>query len=99
MRKAVKRMITPIRETAEAGQNEPAHAFSTPWRMAENMEAFEIKDATGRRLASVYFDDNQLRRELTKRLSKQEARTMARRIARLPELVRIAQGIDPDDDY
>jgi len=99
MRKAVKRMITPVRETAEAGPNEAAPPFSTPWRLAENMEAFEVKDATGRRLASIYFDDNQMRRELTKRLSKQDARTMARRIARLPELVRIAQGLDPDDDY
>ena len=54
-------------------------------------------DAAGRILAYVYFEDEPTRRNFSKRLSKDDARRMAQQILRLPELVRIAKGIDPSE--
>ena len=51
----------------------------------------------GRILAYVYFEDEPARRNFSKRLSKDDARRMAQQILRLPELVRIAKGIDPSE--
>jgi hypothetical protein len=70
--------------------------FSKPWTIEERGESFHVADSVGRTLAFVYFEDDPIRREMTKRLSKDDARRMARQILRLPELVRIASGIDPD---
>jgi hypothetical protein len=69
--------------------------FGKPWKMIEHDESFEVQDAAGRNLAFVYFEDDQTRRNFTRRLSKYDARRMAQQIMRLPELVRIARGIDP----
>jgi hypothetical protein len=71
--------------------------FSKPWKLIEHEESFEITDSVGRKLAYVYFEDDHTRRDFTKRLSKDDARTMARQILRLPALVRIAKGLDPND--
>src|SRR6516165_5811169 len=54
-------------------------------------------DAAGRILAYVYFEDEPTRRNFSKCLSKDDARRMAQQILRLPELVRIAKGIDPSE--
>jgi len=43
------------------------------------------------------FEDEPTRRNFSKRLSKDDARRMAQQILRLPELVRIAKGIDPSE--
>ena len=51
----------------------------------------------GRILAYVWFEDEPTRRNFSKRLSKDDARRMAQQILRLPELVRIAKGIDPSE--
>ena len=53
----------------------------------------QIRDAAGRILACVYFEDEPARRNFSKRLSKDDARRMAQQILRLPELVRIGKGI------
>lgn len=71
--------------------------FSKPWRLVENPESFEIQDSVGRHLAYIYFEDERTRRDFTHRLSKNDARAMAKQILRLPELVRIAKGIDPTE--
>lgn len=71
--------------------------FRRPWTIVENPESFEVLDADGVKLAFVYFEDEPLRRALVKRLSKDEARRLAKEIARLPALVRIARGMDPDE--
>lgn len=63
--------------------------------MEERGESFHVTDAAGVTLAFVYFEDDKIRREMTKRLSKYDARRMAEQILRLPELVRIAKGSEP----
>jgi len=71
--------------------------FAKPWKIEEQGESFQIRDAAGRILAYVYFEDEPTRRNFSKRLSKDDARRMAQQILRLPELVRIAKGIDPSE--
>ena len=68
--------------------------FAKPWKIEEQGE---ISDAAGRILANVYFEDEPTRRNFSKRLSKDDARRVAQQILRLPELVRIAKGIDPSE--
>lgn len=70
--------------------------FAKPWKLEERGEAFVVEDAIGTTLAHVYFEDDRTRRSFAKRLSKDDARRMAQQILRLPELVRIARGLDPD---
>ena len=71
--------------------------FSKPWKLLEDDESFEVQDSAGRSLAFVYFSDDPNRRNFMRRLSKDDARRMAQQILRLPELVRIARGIDPGE--
>ena len=71
--------------------------FAKPWKLEEQGESFQIGEAVGRILACVYFEDEPTRRNFSKRLSKDDARRMAQQILRLPELVRIAKGIDPGE--
>jgi hypothetical protein len=46
-----------------------------------------VVDASGQILAYVLFEDEPIRRDLTKRLTKDEARRIAVIIAKLPELL------------
>lgn len=72
-------------------------SFAKPWKMVEHDESFEIQDAAGVHLCHVYFSDDPIRAGMMKRLSKYDARRMAEQILRLPELIRIAKGINPED--
>ena len=74
-----------------------ARPFAKPWKLEEQDESLQIRDAAGRILANVYFEDEPTRRNFSTRLSKDDARRMAQQILRLPELVRIAKGIDPSE--
>ena len=65
-----------------------ARPFAKPWNLEEQGEPFQIRDAAGRILAYVYFEDEPTRRNFSKRLSKDDARRMAQQILRLPELSR-----------
>ena len=69
-----------------------ARPFAKPWKIEEQDESFQIRDAAGRILAYVYFEDEPTRRNFSKRLSKDDARRMAQQILRLPELVPDCQG-------
>ena len=62
-----------------------------------NTLPFRLTDAAGRILAHVYFEDEPTRWNFSTRSSKDDARRMAQQILRLPELVRIAKGIDPSE--
>lgn len=61
--------------------------FVKPWTIEERTESFIVKDAAGGTLAFIYFEDDPIRRDMMKRLSKYDARRMAEQILRLPELV------------
>jgi hypothetical protein len=65
-----------------------------PWKVIEHDESYEVQDAVGLLLASVYFENETIRQSSTRRLSKDEARRVAAQIARLPTLLRIEKGID-----
>jgi hypothetical protein len=71
--------------------------FAKPWKLEEQDESFQIRDAAGRILAYVYFEDEPTCRNFSKCLSKDDSRRMAQQILRLPELIRIAEGIDPSE--
>src|SRR5712671_4043848 len=71
----------------------PRRRFMRPWKVIEHDESYEVQDATGLPLASVYFE-NETIQSSPRRLSKDEARRVAAQIARLPTLLRIEKGID-----
>ena len=48
--------------------------FAKPWKLEEQGESFQIRDAAGRILAYVYFEDEPTRRNFSKLLSKGDAR-------------------------
>ncbi len=72
----------------------PRRRFIRPWEVIERDDSYEVQDATGLPLASVYFENETIRQSSPRRLSKDEARRVAAQIARLPTLLRIEKGID-----
>ena len=61
--------------------------FPPPWTVDENEENFVIKDAAGQALAYVYFEDNDSRRSVMHRLTRDEARRIAANIGKLPTFI------------
>jgi len=58
--------------------------ISLPLRVIETTESFAIEDAAGTSIAYVYFDDGDaVRRAVRKRLTKAQARQVAKRIRAL----------------
>ena len=61
--------------------------FRQPLKLIEHRESFEIASASGRHLAYIYFEDEPGRRDVTKRITREDARRLAVAIHRLPELL------------
>jgi hypothetical protein len=62
--------------------------FPPPWSIDERTESFIVKDATGRQLAYVSFDDEPQRQMSMRRISRDEAFLIAVNIAKLPSVPR-----------
>jgi len=63
------------------------HPYSPPWVLTEHEEAFGIDAANGTHLAYFYFEEEPGRRDVMKRMTREEARRIARSFMRLPELL------------
>ncbi len=61
--------------------------FALPFQLVEHGESFVVANATGHPLAYVYHEDEPGRRDVTRRLTREDARRLATAIARLPELM------------
>ncbi len=64
-----------------------ARLFPPPWSIEEHTESFIVKDANGQALAYIYFEDEKGRRDVMKRLTRDEAWRIAANIAKLAEIV------------
>ena len=66
--------------------------FPTPWIVEPIPGGFKIRDATGQALAYVYARGNEASAQAAKVLTMDEARRIAANIAKLPEILAVAQG-------
>jgi hypothetical protein len=62
------------------------HRFPLPWFVEEQDGCFVVRDSNGQALSNVYFGDKSERHLFTR----DEARHMARNMAKLPQLLRQA---------
>ncbi len=67
----------------------PRRRFRRPWKVEERKESFIVRTADGYPICYLYHEEEPTRRDATKRLSWDEARRIANRIAKLPELIEI----------
>jgi len=58
--------------------------FPPPWSVEDIGAAFVVKDGSGQQLAYVYYEEEPGRRSAAKLLTKDEARRIAVKIAKLP---------------
>lgn len=54
-----------------------------PWMIVEHEESFEIRDAAGDTVTYIYFEDEPLRRSVSGRVTKAEARAEAEALLRI----------------
>jgi hypothetical protein len=75
---------------------EPKRRFPPPWRVEQpGPDRYEVRDGNGFRLASVDFRDDLQRWSFGhSHLTSDEARRIAKAIARLPELLMQRRGTD-----
>jgi hypothetical protein len=62
--------------------------FPPPWSVEERPACFIVSDANGQGLAHVYYEEESGRRTAAKRMTQDEARRIAVKIAKLPGLLR-----------
>jgi hypothetical protein len=63
----------------------PETPFAKPFTLRQSGESFIVESASERLLAYVYFEDEPGRRDVTRRLTREDARRFAVQIQRLPE--------------
>jgi hypothetical protein len=61
--------------------------FPPPWKVEEQSESFAVVDGRGQPLAYFYFEDEPTRRDIAKRLTKDDAWRLARAFTRVPALM------------
>ncbi len=66
-----------------SSRDPPQLPITLPLEISRSPESLTIKDANGRGVCHLDFDDDESGRQLTKRLTEAEARVMANMIARL----------------
>jgi len=71
-----------VQITAEGVMSEH---LTKPWIIVEHSESFEVQASNGVGVAYVYFEDEEIRRGLLKRMSKALALRVAKRIAAVGE--------------
>jgi hypothetical protein len=62
--------------------------YPAPWKVEEHTDSDAVVDATGQRLAFVYFEEEPQRQMTVKRVGKDDAWQLARAITRIPGLLR-----------
>lgn len=67
----------------DTGENPPPIPVDLPLKICRSAEAFSIRDAAGRDVCHVYFEDDQARRQALRRFTEAEARQISQTIARM----------------
>ncbi|MGC2078337.1 MAG: hypothetical protein WA728_20345 [Xanthobacteraceae bacterium] len=60
--------------------------FRPPWSVEDRASCFVVKDQGGQELSYIYYEDDPTRRSIVKLLSRDEARSIAAAIVKLPEM-------------
>ena len=61
--------------------------FPAPWRAEKTLGGYRIKALNGENIAYVYEEDEPVRRSIVNHVTPSEARSIAKAIALLPELM------------
>jgi hypothetical protein len=67
---------------------EPSRRFPAPWHAEPIPGGYIVRDANGQALAYLYSRENEAEARQAKVLTADEARRIARNIARLPEMLK-----------
>jgi hypothetical protein len=77
-----------VRALASMPRRFQSRRFPVPWSYNEEGESFIVSSADGRPIAYIYFNDgDDMRRDVRKRMTREEAQRIAKAIARLPDLL------------
>jgi hypothetical protein len=70
--------------------------FPSPWSIDEHEDCFIVRDAKGQALAQIYFEDEDSRRKILDRLTRDEARRITAKVAKSPAFVEAIEAKDHD---